>query len=119
MSDRDLYDVNHSLAVDSAHEPAQEHDPDRPRDTHPTHVWATEQRWQECSRCGTRDYWPAAEQRCQLSMQRLGRLGLSEALRALAADLIAFAAWWREGGHPTELPTLDEWFANFMEWRRK
>jgi hypothetical protein len=42
---------------------------------------------------------------------------MPEALEALRADLVAFCAWWRAGGHPEPLPSVDEWAANFHEWR--
>lgn len=38
---------------------------------------------------------------------------LPDALEALSADLAAFGAWWPDGA----LPSMDEWAANFFEWR--
>ena len=112
--------VNHAIGVErGGSDPDPNHDPERPRDAHPSHSWELAEggRWLACRKCGLRDYWPGCEVRCKVPGSKATSVTLQAALVQLAADLEAFARWWSETGESNELPTVDEWAANFHEWR--
>lgn len=113
----DLDRVNHALGLDGAPEPSPYYDEDSPRDVHASHAWEIRHRWMECARCGVRDHWPAGGRRCRVPHGKASVVPLHDALDVLSADLRAFGAWWDDHDHPPQLPSLDEWAANFFEWR--
>lgn len=102
-------------------------DVDDPREApHPSHAWVLVGRWTECAHCAVRDYYAGAAVLCQ-ARPRAGERredpppawALDSAIFALAADLDAFGAWWRARAESLGLarPSLDEWAAEFLEWR--
>lgn len=115
----DLARVNHAIGVDwGGPDPEPDPDPDEPRDDpHASHAWTPHERWHTCSRCGVRDHWRAAETRCRVPASKTTAVSLADALAAILDDLAAFRAWWAAGDHPDPLPSVDEWAANFHEWR--
>jgi hypothetical protein len=116
----DIDTINHALCVERGGvDPQPSYDPDVPIDTHSSHEWSERLRWMECSRCGIRDHWPASSVRCKVPHGRASVVGREEAVEALKADLEAFSEWWFRGEHPEALPTVDEWAANFYEWRMR
>lgn len=133
MRDSTASEISHVAGLDSAHtSPAHAPSTDEPVHTHETHPeWAwpvaphAHTRWLECTACGVRDYYPGAAAPCAaLPSPRARRpqepaRSLREALDHLRDDLAAFGAWW--AARPSlgfERPSLDEWAAEFLEWRR-
>lgn len=93
-------------------------DPEAPREEHDSHTWAPGPRWRACSRCATRDHWPAASVRCS-GVESDGDVRLDLAIEAIAADLIAFGSWWiGRADLGLARPSLAEWRAEFLEWSR-
>ncbi len=111
--------VNHAVSLGQGRAPEPDKDPEQPLHTHHSHGWvvAPGGRWMACARCGLRDYWPGCASPCKIPKSKATAVTLGEALLQLAADLDAFAVWWREQGEPDVLPHIDEWAANFHEWR--
>lgn len=114
-----LEQANHALGVErGGPPPSPEFSEDDPRDTHESHRMVPDVggRWLVCARCAARDYWPASEALCRVPEETKG-VHLLEAIGLLRADLAAFMAWWQGTEEPQELPSADEWAANFLEWR--
>ena len=87
---------------------------------HESHTWRqVEDRWRECRLCGVRQHWPGAADRCSRPTSGRRKIDDIDAWNALVSDLERFFAWWlaREDT-PDNLPSVEEWLANFMEWRR-
>lgn len=120
-------EISHRVGLDSAHTASPAPDVDCPRgDAHESHEWVIgpAARWLECDRCAVRDYYPGAASPCANAgaTAARGRPGTiwttMGAINALRLDLYAFFAWWR--GRPDlgdARPSLDEWAAEFLEWR--
>lgn len=113
-----------ALAVnpESGSESALDHtfDPESPVDIHESHTWVQFPRWAECSECGARDYWPAASRPCakKAKAERSKPVTLGEAVDLLVRDLARFAEWWKGMGLGDTRPSLEEWAAEFLEFRR-
>lgn len=114
---------NLTLATDS-HDHVTSPDVDDPYTPHESHEWIQLDRWAECTVCGVRDYWPGAGAECSRVSRKARKepvpVTLAEALEHLAADLQRFGEWWEERAASLglERPSLDEFFAEFSEWRR-
>jgi len=110
--------INHSIGVlyGTTSEPSPDYDPGAVLVAGPGHDWTDRDRWRECARCAVRDYWPASEGPC-IGPAPSGTVTLADALIVLCADLAAFGVWWRGRRHVPALPSLDEWAAEFLEWR--
>lgn len=114
-----LDQANHALGVEREGSPSlPDPDPEAPLDGHASHafVLAPGGRWLECSQCGTRDHWAAAASPCRCASARTPHVSRASAIAAIRSDLEAFE-WWALEALPEALPTLDEWAANFHEWR--
>lgn len=95
------------------------YDSDDRRKLHKSHDWKLAGgRWMACSRCETRGYWPGASRPCKLKKVDRAIISHREAHKLLKKDLTAFFEWWLARGEPSELPSLDEWAANYFEWRK-
>ena len=109
----DIDDLNRSLAVDGPYLPDYE---SRSKAPHDSHTWtAVRDMWRQCDRCGTRDHWPGAERACPKDGRKKTLIGEAEAWNVIIADLERFFAWWKDR---EDLPTVHEWVANYVEWRR-
>jgi len=119
----DLAAINHAISIERAEaDPAGSYDPEKPLDLHETHDWSEpgdSDSPQECLKCGSRDYWPAAERRCRLPGSSATSVTASAFRAQLRESLDAFLAWWRKAGHPDDLPSAAEWYANLLEWSRE
>jgi len=114
--------VSLAAGLDKSGHQHSEHDPENPvSEPHATHGWILMSRWAECGRCGMRDYYPGARLTCaKITPPRDRLIPIGEALAILAQDLQAFGEWWRSRGDlGTERPSMDEWGAEFTEWRIK
>lgn len=111
--------VSHVVGLDGRAPSLSDYDPEDPTEIHETHEWIQYDRWAECDRCGTRDYWPGAGVACipiPAGPKRAIPVTLGEALDLLRLDLEAFRAWWASKGLGDARPTLAEWTAEFLEW---
>lgn len=115
----DIDFAGHALSVvgEGPPEESSSYDPEEPRDIHSSHDWIERLRWMECARCGVRDHWPAGEKRCKVPHGKAAIVTQIEAEEWLHADLLEFFLWWTRRKHPAKLPSVDEWAANFYEWR--
>jgi hypothetical protein len=107
------------------YEPSPAPDVDAPVDVHDSHDWILLPRWNECKRCRVRDYWPGAAEACPNTGKKPGKkdpeivpVSLSAALTILSRDVIAFGVWWLGRDLGDLRPTIEEWAAEFFEWRR-
>lgn len=116
----------HTITVaGSGHESGREPDPGEPLDPHESHDMIARPRWHECRTCGQRDYWPGVQEACsrpgkgpKTKKDQGEPVTLRRALEVLAADVAAFGLWWIGRDLGDLRPSLDEWVAEFFEWRR-
>lgn len=92
-------------------------DPDEPRNPHASHTWVHRDRWCECSVCRVRDHWRGASRPCRREAKDVGGVPLGTALETFHADLLLFGEWWTRKALE-DRPTLEDWLAEFAEWRR-
>lgn len=92
--------------------PSQPDVPDLvPHDTHD--MWGG-----ECRRCAISKRWPTIQKRCPVDKDPVrGLMHRDDARNRLLNEVGRFFNWWRAKGHPETLPTLDEWRANYLEWK--
>jgi len=117
MKDPSPSEISAVLAVERPYLP----DYDVPLETHPSHSWSrVSDRWRECDRCGTRDHWPRAEVRCIKIKSPRSSIDETQAWNAIVSDLERFFVWWaKRKDTPDTLRSVNEWAANFFEWRKK
>ena len=102
--------INHALSMGSP-DPAYTPDYSEPRpEPHASHEWAkVSDRWLECSKCGTRNHWPAAETRCSRPTGGRTKIDDTQAWNQIIADLERFFDWWsKRRDTPATLPYDDE-----------
>lgn len=111
-----LGELGHWLSLDGRDpDPAFDYDAGEARNAHPTHDIESG----ACRRCGLRAHWPGVEARCRGKRARGPGVHLRDVSGLLALAVRAFAADWQtHEDRPEALPSLDEWIAELIEFRR-
>lgn len=113
ISRRALEWAIHAVSLDGAkpYEPGAR----REGPPHESHSW----RGAECGECGARIEWQAAAERCPVRDVAKTRITFVAFLRRHAQRLVAFHRWWSRRHHDLELPSDQEWLAEFLEWSKR
>lgn len=72
-----------------------------------------------CAKCGMRGYWPGIENPCRGRSSKKSKFNIDYARAALKEEVDEFFKWWasREEFDET-LPSMNDWGAEFHEWRK-
>lgn len=71
-----------------------------------------------CAACFLMDTWPGIKSPCRGKASPKKGISTDDLMGQMAELMVLFLDWWIEQGHSETLPTLDEWFAEVIEWRR-
>ena len=114
-----LSELNHQIGLDRPGNQEADFDRDAPRDTHDSHAMIIlGGEMMVCRRCHLRDYWPGIGKPCKGVRKPGEGVHMDELPRAVAEALAEFFDYWRGKRHAQMLPTVDEWLAELIEFRR-
>lgn len=108
--------MNHTIGLDRDAHYSPEYSEKDVREAHASH----RMQGNVCRRCGARAHWPAIERPCQGKSKRTKTSMHIDTLHLeMSGALDEFISWWKARQHHAEVPSLNEWIAELIEYRRQ